>query len=675
MGTIREVRKRDGRVVPFDESKIADAIYKAIRSVGKGDRSLSEELASAVTHFLEKKFALRIPGIEDIQDQVETVLIETGHAEIAKAYILYRNKRTSVREVLQVRKEREGPIGGPELVEDRDGVAPWSKSKITAALIREADMEIGVAEEIASAVERKVFAAGIRRISTSLIRELVDNELFERGCSAKLSRQAPIGLPKYNLEQILFGADTKEGFTFPKTPVEVRDFIATQILQQYSLDEVVSESVSEAHRDGRIHLHRLGDPIRFDCMGWDLGACGSDGRGGEGIPAGLLGLTEFCRELRYLKHFVAGEIRLHRPDRLLPGRPTQGDLELFYERLQEIQNGPPRAIFGLELDLDRDASPWLQVLSERPLEKGPVVYLRLQEDSFCDPQLRGALRIAANLFERGETIEFLPCRRSWDCSAGGLGLLPVAAKITINLPRLAFRSASDRLGRIERELDEILDILIKGHLNWRRFLEKLGSNRENPLWGILGRPWENLGGQSLARYQDILYPVGILGLNECVKFLTGFELHQESRSSRAGRKIVEMIAAKLKRESARLGLQFLLTESRNTGDLRRLEEIDRMRFREESLEIDRGRTSPGRPEDSPRQEASYSDGVRLQRTAPVDPLRRMEHLGGFLGHLEPVGVIEESPQLRNAGGELILSLLEESLPYLAGKRARMRSGL
>src|SRR5262245_6170234 len=104
MGTIREVRKRDDRVVPFDETKIADAIYQAIRSVGRGDRSLAEELAQAVTHFLEKRFVGGIPGIEDIQDQVETVLIETGHAEIAKSYILYRNKRSALREALQVRK-------------------------------------------------------------------------------------------------------------------------------------------------------------------------------------------------------------------------------------------------------------------------------------------------------------------------------------------------------------------------------------------------------------------------------------------------------------------------------------------------------------------------------------------------------------------------------------------
>ncbi len=672
MGTIREVRKRDGRVVPFDESKIADAIYKAIRSVGKGGRSLAEELASAVSHFLEKKFSRRIPGIEDIQDQVETVLIETGHAEIAKAYILYRNKRASVREVLQVRKippELQGTALGPELVEDRVGGSPWSKSKITAALIREADMEAATAEEIASAVERKVFASEIRRISTALIRELVDNELFERGYSAKLFRQAPIGLPKYNLEQILFGTDTKEGYTFPKTPVEVRDFIATQILQQYTLDEVASESVSGAHREGRIHLHRLGDPVRFARLIWDLKA------GGAEAPVDISG---FFRKLRYLTHFTAGEIRIRRPGQILRSGPSIGDIEGFYERLGEIQTAPPRPKLALELELDRSANPWLQVLSERPLEKSPMIYLSLLEERFSDPVLRSALKVAANLFERGDSIDFIPGKRAWDSPAetpyptGEMGLLPVAAKITINLPRVAFRSASDRLGRIERELDEVLDIAIKGHLNWRRFLERLGSNPENPLWGILGRPWESLGGRPLVRLQDIQFPIGVVGLNECVKFLTGYELHQDPRAFRAGQAIVERIAGRLKREAAGIGLRFILAESRNAGSLRRLEEIDSMRFRSEIAEIDRGRSIvPGRPAG-----ARYMDGVRIYRLAPVDPLRRIEHLGAFLGYIDPDGMIEDSPEVRNAGGEVILSLLEESLPYLTmGKRAHINSNM
>jgi len=95
---IQKVRKRDGRIVPFDKNKIVEAIWKAAKSVGGKDRQRAIELADMVTKILEKKFAGKTPGVEDIQDIVEKVLIEEGHAKTAKSYILYRQKRAYVRE-------------------------------------------------------------------------------------------------------------------------------------------------------------------------------------------------------------------------------------------------------------------------------------------------------------------------------------------------------------------------------------------------------------------------------------------------------------------------------------------------------------------------------------------------------------------------------------------------
>ena len=67
--------------------KIADAIFKAAHAIGGDDRQMADELAELVTHLLEKKFNGNTPSIEDIQDMVEDVLINTGHARTAKAYI------------------------------------------------------------------------------------------------------------------------------------------------------------------------------------------------------------------------------------------------------------------------------------------------------------------------------------------------------------------------------------------------------------------------------------------------------------------------------------------------------------------------------------------------------------------------------------------------------------
>lgn len=96
---VTQVRKRDGRVVPFDAEKIAEAIYKAASSVGGSDMDLARSLAHKIKSQLSiKQFKEGVPSVEDVQDMVEYALIEDGHAKTAKAYILYRQKRKEYRE-------------------------------------------------------------------------------------------------------------------------------------------------------------------------------------------------------------------------------------------------------------------------------------------------------------------------------------------------------------------------------------------------------------------------------------------------------------------------------------------------------------------------------------------------------------------------------------------------
>jgi anaerobic ribonucleoside-triphosphate reductase len=92
------IRKRDGREVPFDDSKITDAIFKAARAVGGEDRELAVSLTLDVLRMLKQEYNGQTFGVEDVQDVVEKVLIERGHARTAKAYILYRDKRTRIRD-------------------------------------------------------------------------------------------------------------------------------------------------------------------------------------------------------------------------------------------------------------------------------------------------------------------------------------------------------------------------------------------------------------------------------------------------------------------------------------------------------------------------------------------------------------------------------------------------
>lgn len=98
---ITQIKKRDGRLAPFNIEKIATAIYKSAQSVGGSDYNTSLDLAYKVTNEINKndQFINQIPTVEQIQDVVEKILIENGHAKTAKNYILYRADRTRIREM------------------------------------------------------------------------------------------------------------------------------------------------------------------------------------------------------------------------------------------------------------------------------------------------------------------------------------------------------------------------------------------------------------------------------------------------------------------------------------------------------------------------------------------------------------------------------------------------
>jgi len=116
MAKIDYVIKRSGARVPFNQLRITNAIYRAAVSVGGRDMQQSEKLSDQVTRILEDRFpADDPPTVEEIQDIVEKVLIENGHARVAKAYILYREERNRVRE----RSRMKG--------QQTSGNIPWEK--------------------------------------------------------------------------------------------------------------------------------------------------------------------------------------------------------------------------------------------------------------------------------------------------------------------------------------------------------------------------------------------------------------------------------------------------------------------------------------------------------------------------------------------------------------------
>ncbi|HNW30922.1 MAG TPA: ribonucleoside triphosphate reductase, partial [Spirochaetota bacterium] len=114
------IRKRDGRIVPFNPEKITDAIYKAAQAVGGSDRATAQAISDSIIGILTIIYKDgRIPTVENVQDLVEKMLIERGHAKVAKAYILYREQHRKIREGKSLLTE------GLELIESYLDRSDW----------------------------------------------------------------------------------------------------------------------------------------------------------------------------------------------------------------------------------------------------------------------------------------------------------------------------------------------------------------------------------------------------------------------------------------------------------------------------------------------------------------------------------------------------------------------
>jgi ribonucleoside-triphosphate reductase (formate) len=113
LNKVRRVQKRDGQLVLFDDKKITDCIFKAVKAVGQDDYPKAKNLSAKVVSILDIFFKGGvIPTVEMMQDLIEKTLIESAEVEIAKAYILYRDQRRRIRDedaaMMDVQKTMDG---------------------------------------------------------------------------------------------------------------------------------------------------------------------------------------------------------------------------------------------------------------------------------------------------------------------------------------------------------------------------------------------------------------------------------------------------------------------------------------------------------------------------------------------------------------------------------------
>ncbi len=280
-------RKRNGMVVPFRREKIENAILKAAQAVSRDpgaepDKALAERITEKVLTELDNPLCeyyvtmdeegRRVPHIEDVQDLVEIVLSEEGQVEIMSAYKRYRKQRQLARRNIKVRsggdKDNIDVTDASLLLVhsvDRNETTPWNRNRITHQILEETDLSEEVAISVAKEVENQVIASEIKTLNTTLIREMVNNILLDRGFNQQLTDLSLYRVPKGFVDRLMYSKSEENSNIVNNNPEAVNLGLAELVLKQWGLETIFSPEMKRAHSTGAIHLHDLGYPHRVYC--------------------------------------------------------------------------------------------------------------------------------------------------------------------------------------------------------------------------------------------------------------------------------------------------------------------------------------------------------------------------------------------------------------------------
>ena len=698
MSKIRFITKRDGRKVPFEVAKISDAIFKAAKAVGGEDRQLADELATVVEMLLDKSYDNEAPGIEQIQDMVEKTLIETGHAKTAKAFILYRDRRAEQRAQTKVRKEVSSENNSTDihLLVDPGSKAEyfeWDKNRIAQALIKEAGIEESEAAGIASDVERKVLRSGITHISSSLVRELVDNELFERGHQASLIKQNILGMPKYDVEQLIFSKSNENSNIAANNPEAINLAIAETALKQYALQEVFSEDVADAHRDGLVHLHDLGYPTRVYCSSHSLEYIKKFGLNLENLDtssapakhartltghlntflasmqayyAGALGVAYVnIMYAPYVEHMTDDQMKQEAQHLIFSSSQnafSRGGQTLFLDF--NIHTGVPGYLKNIKAigpggkETGKTYGEYAEVANRftramlRVWDEGdqygnifafPKCDFHVNHETFEDPEqykvYEYACEIAAKngtpyfIFDRDEVTLSACCRLRTVIEDNYMITNPESMRFCgFQNVTINLPQCAFRAGKnnLEKFFYEMEEAL---NVCIAAHIQKKSFAKK--LMSGPAMPLWQVGktaadGRPYIDLDQATYIVGIIGLNEALDYLCGKELHEDDEAIRLGLKVVSQLYFLVKEAGKKHGLKITIEESPAESASRRLAKIDFKRYPQAADYV------RGSIEDD---EIYYTNSIHLRPDADVDIIDRIRMQAKFHSLIESGAII------------------------------------
>ncbi|HBS59696.1 MAG TPA: anaerobic ribonucleoside-triphosphate reductase [Firmicutes bacterium] len=526
--------KRDGREASFNETKITDAIFKAAKAVGGEDRQLAMELTLEVMKTLKKRFNGGPFTVEDVQDIVEKILIEHGHARTAKAYILYRGQRTRMREARSDLMDAVAEI----LVETNRDNANIGNSPSAKML------------QIASAASKQYYLA--RVIPENMAQAHIRGEIHIHDLDFYGKTLNCIQIPLDKLLQN--GFSTGHGHIRPPKRPTSATALAAIILQSSQNDMHGGQSFGFFDRDMAPYVEGATEEETYQAMEaliYNLNSMHS--RAGAQVPFSSL---NFGTE--------TGEA----------ARKITRNLLLAYEKGLGRGENPifPNLIFRVKEGINLNPGDPNYDLFKLAIR---VAAQRLNPTfSFMDASFNKAY---------GTEVGYMGCRtrvmsnRLGPEVTSGRGNLSFT---TINLPRVAIR-AERNLMRFYQYLSEMIDLVCE-QLMHRYKIQAALKAKDMPF----------LMGQGLYLDSEKLQPndpieeamkhgtlsIGFIGLAETLISLLGYHHGQSEDAQALGEEIIAFLREKADKAADKYNLNFTLIATPAEGLSGRFVRLDRKEF-------------------------------------------------------------------------------------------------
>lgn len=528
------IKKRDGREVEFDASKITEAIFKAAKAVGGADKQMAMELALDVLKYLKQQYTGGIVGVEEVQDAVEKLLIEKGHAKTAKAYILHRAKRTRIREAQSDLMDAVAEI----LVETSRENANVSNSPSAKML------------QIASAASKEYYLNRLIPENMAVAHTRGDIHIHDLDFYGKTLTCIQIPLGKLLTE----GFNNGHGYIRPPKRPGSATALAAIILQSSQNDMHGGQSFAFFDRDMAPFVKDATEEDVYQAMEalvYNLNSMHS--RAGAQVPFSSINLGADTSEA---------------------ARMVTRNLLLAYEKGLGRGENPifPNIIFRLKAGINFNPGDPNYDLFQLAIR---VAAQRLNPTfSFMDSSFNR---------EFGDQVSYMGCRTRTISNRRGPEVTDGRGNLsftTINLPRLAIKAERDFM-KFYQSLADMIDLTCEQLYHRYQVQAKL-KVKDMPF--LMGQHLY-LDSDKLALNDPIeeaikhgTLSVGFIGLAETLTALTGYHHGENEESQVLGEEIVAFMRNKVDKAAERYNLNYTLLATPAEGLSGRFIKKDRQEY-------------------------------------------------------------------------------------------------